>query len=210
MSKPVLIFGGSFDPPTIAHRVQPSRVAEMIDADRIVYVPAAISPHKLEQPPLDPSHRLAMLKLAIKGLPETHISTVELDRDGPSYMIDTLRSFRSGIEEAHPLRLLIGDDQAMAFNRWKDWREILELAEPIVMPRLHPTADSMAKALASEGGWRDEEIRRWIDWRIDLPIMDVEATIIRERIARQEQVDDLLAPEVLAYIMTNRLYSIID
>ena len=55
-----------------------------------------------------------------------------------------------------------------------------------------------------------EEIRRWIDWRIDLPIMDVEATIIRERIARQEQVDDLLAPEVLAYIMTNRLYSIID
>lgn len=178
----------------------------MIDADRIIYVPAAISPHKLDHPPLDPAHRVAMLKLAIRGLADTGISTIEIEREGPSYMIDTLRSFRSHIEDAHPLRLLIGDDQAMAFNRWKDWSDIIELAEPIVMPRLHPTAESMAKALASEGGWSDGEISRWIDWRIDLPIMDVEATIIRECIARNEPVDELLAPEVLEYIKANRIY----
>jgi len=210
VSKPVLIFGGSFDPPTIAHRVQPSRVAEMIDADRIIYVPAAISPHKLDHPPLDSAHRVAMLKLAIKGLPDTVISTIEIEREGPSYMIDTLRSFRRHIEDAHPLRLLIGDDQAMAFNRWKDWSDIIELAEPIVMPRLHPTAESMAMALASQGGWSDGEISRWIDWRIDLPIMDVEATIIRERIARNEAVHDLLAPDVSDYIGSNLLYSSTD
>ncbi len=206
MLKPVLIFGGSFDPPTIAHRVQPSRVAERIGADHIIYVPAAISPHKLDHPPLDPTHRVAMLKLTVDGLPDTRISDIEIEREGPSYMIDTLRSFRSRIDEAHALRLLIGDDQAMAFNRWKDWSDILELAEPIVMPRLHPTAESMAKALASQGDWDDDSIHRWIDWRIDLPIMDVEATIIRERIARNEPVDELLAPEVLEYIKANRIY----
>ena len=209
MSKPVLIFGGSFDPPTIAHRVQPSRVAEMIDADRIIYVPAAVSPHKLDHPPIDPAHRVAMLKLAIDGLSDVEISTIELDREGPSYMIDTLRSFRGRIDEAQPLHLLIGDDQAMAFHRWKDWSDILELAEPVVMPRLHTDPESMAAALSAEGQWSDEEIRRWIEWRIDLPIMDVEATIIRERIARNEPVDDLLAPDVFDYIGTNQLYSTI-
>ena len=207
MSKPVLIFGGSFDPPTIAHRVQPSRVAEMIDADRVIYVPAAISPHKLDVPPLDPAHRLAMLELAIDGLCDVEISTIELDRKGPSYMIDTLRSFRGRMDDDRPLRLLIGDDQAMAFHRWKDWREIIELAEPIIMPRLHADPASMAAALSAEGQWSDEEIRRWIEWRIDLPIMDVEATIIRERIARDEPVDDLLASDVFDYIGSNRLYS---
>jgi len=210
VSKPVLIFGGSFDPPTIAHRVQPSRVAEMIDADRIIYIPAAISPHKLDVPPLDPAHRLAMLQLAVDGLPHAEISTIELDREGPSYMIDTLRSFRDRIDEDHSLRLLIGDDQAMAFHRWKDWREILELAEPIVMPRLHADPASMAAALSTEGHWSEEEIRRWIEWRIDLPIMDVEATVIRERIAHNEPVDDLLASDVFNYIESNRLYSATD
>ena len=59
----------------------------MIDADRIIYVPAAISPHKLDHPPLDSAHRVAMLKLAIKGLPDTVISTIEIDREGPSLLI---------------------------------------------------------------------------------------------------------------------------
>ncbi len=179
----------------------------MIDADRVIYVPAAISPHKLDVPPLDPAHRLAMLELAIDGLCDVEISTIELDRKGPSYMIDTLRSFRGRMDDDRPLRLLIGDDQAMAFHRWKDWREIIELAEPIIMPRLHADPASMAAALSAEGQWSDEEIRRWIEWRIDLPIMDVEATIIRERIARDEPVDDLLASDVFDYIGSNRLYS---
>ncbi len=179
----------------------------MIDADRIIYVPASISPHKLDVPPLDPAHRLAMLQLTLDDLADVEISTIELDRDGPSYMIDTLRSFRSQINDDQPLRLLIGDDQAMAFHRWKDWSEILELAEPIVMPRLYADPSSMSAALSAEGQWSDEHIQRWIQWRVDLPIMDVEATIIRQRIASNEPVDDLLAADVSNYIESNQLYS---
>ena len=129
VSSPVLIFGGSFDPPTIAHRVLPMRAADLVGADRVIYVPAAISPHKLDQPPLDASHRLAMLKLDIDDLDRAEISTIELEREGPSYMIDTVTALRGDIEEATPLRLLIGDDQAVPFHRWKDWDPIIGTAD---------------------------------------------------------------------------------
>ncbi|MDG2424002.1 MAG: nicotinate (nicotinamide) nucleotide adenylyltransferase [Phycisphaerales bacterium] len=206
MTSPVLIFGGSFDPPTNAHRVLPMRAASAVGSQRVIYIPAAISPHKLETPPLDPAHRLAMLELAIDGNQGAEISRIELDRAGPSYMIDTVKALRDEIDDASPLRLLIGDDQAVSFHRWKDWDPIIGLAEPLVLPRLYATPEAFAEALRGEGIWTDEDISCWLGWRLDLPIMDVEATVIRNRIQSGQAIDDLLPGSVQSYIQDNGLY----
>jgi len=206
VSSPVLIFGGSFDPPTNAHRILPIRAAEMIGSHRVIYVPAAVSPHKLETPPLDPIHRVAMLELAIDGQEIAEIDRIELEREGPSYMIDTVRALRDQIDEAAPLRLLIGDDQAVSFHRWKDWDPIIGIAEPLVLPRLFSTSEAFARRLEQEGVWTADDIQHWLGWRLDLPIMDVEATVIRNRIQSGESIDDLLPASVQAYILEHDLY----
>ena len=210
MSAPVIIFGGSFDPPTIAHRVLPVKAAEMIGAGQIIYVPAAISPHKLDTPPTAARHRLAMLELVLHGASSVRIDQIELDRDGPSYSIDTVRMMRDRFESSTPLRLLIGDDQAVPFHRWKDWESILELAEPLVLPRRYETEADFLEALRQESVWSNEQIADWGRWRLDLPIMEVEATIIRQRLEHGEEVDQLVDAEVLRYLREHSLYEGVD
>jgi nicotinate-nucleotide adenylyltransferase len=208
MTAPVIIFGGTFDPPTVAHRTLPLMAAEAVGAHRIIHVPAAVSPHKVDQPPLDSIHRVAMLELALEGVVNAEIDRLELDRAGPSFAIDTVQTIRARIDETHPLRLLIGDDQAVAFHRWKDWDPIIAVAEPLVLPRVWPTPEAFADALRSEGVWTDEDIPCWCSWRLDLPIMEVDATEVRRRLAAGESVDGLIRPSVLEYIRENRLYGI--
>ena len=87
----ILVFGGTFDPPHIAHASLPELAARQLGCDQIIYVPAAINPLKQDHPPTAKEHRLAMLLLAISNIHNAKISTIELDRKGPSYTIDTLR-----------------------------------------------------------------------------------------------------------------------
>ena len=131
MSKRVLIFGGTFDPPHLAHTTLAARAAALLECDNILFIPAAINPLKVNHPPASNEHRLAMLRLAIAEIPNAKTSTIELDRPGPSYTVDTLRSLKAsrhqGIEasreNANAFFLLIGADQALDFHRWKEWRD---------------------------------------------------------------------------------------
>jgi nicotinate (nicotinamide) nucleotide adenylyltransferase len=152
----VLVFGGTFDPPHLAHAQLPMLAAAQLGCDEILYVPAAINPLKsgTKLKPAPPEHRLAMLLLAVADVPGAKISTIELDRKGKSYTIDTLRALHKqqgnsvGSSPSPRLRarppapspapifhLLIGADQALDFHRWKNWQEIIELATPAVMLR---------------------------------------------------------------------------
>ena len=84
MDDPILIFGGTFDPPHLAHTALPPLVARRLDCKRILYIPAAANPLKTDAPPTAVEHRLAMLRLALADVPDAEISTIELDRPGPS------------------------------------------------------------------------------------------------------------------------------
>jgi len=122
------VFGGSFDPVHSGHVAMVEAAAMKFRLSRVVFVPARISPHKTSSaPPADARHRVAMLALALSGRPDWSISLLELDREGPSFTVDTLRdlSARSLHEE---LWLLMGTDALAGFARWKEPAEILRLA----------------------------------------------------------------------------------
>jgi nicotinate-nucleotide adenylyltransferase len=199
----LLIFGGSFDPPHRGHVMLPGAVREQIEADWVVYVPAAVSPFKRDQPPTSAGHRRAMLAAALTEADDAVILTAELDRAGdtsPSYTVDTLEQMRQQLGEDTSLRLLIGADQVAGFDQWHRAERIVELAPPLVMLRPPQTKQALLDTLAPE------QRKRWAARIVDVPAVDASATEVRRRLAAGEPVDDLVPPAVAQYIEQHGLY----
>lgn len=199
-----LVFGGSFDPPHRAHTTLPPLVADQLDAARILYVPAALNPLKRDAPPTDAVHRLAMVRLAVRSIRNAEVATLELERSGPSYTVDTLEELARNAPPNEAFRLLIGADQALDFHRWRDWRRIITLAEPVVM--LRPPWDRATFRAALNERYDKQEVERWLNRVVEVPAIDASATEIRRRLAAGAPVDAALPAEVEAYIREHGLY----
>ena len=200
----MLVFGGSFDPPHRAHVELPRLVADQLDCDVTLYIPAKISPHKLDAPPTAAEHRLRMLELALAACERTAISTIELQRDGPSYTADTLVQLNQRYPDTTQLFLLIGADHALGFHRWHAWQRILEHAEPAVM--LRPPWDRAAFESALDATYDDDEAAAWRRRIVDTPSIDISATELRDRLRLGRDVGDWLHPDVQDYIRRHDLY----
>ncbi len=201
----ILVYGGTFDPPHLAHVHLPPLAADRLNCDRLLFVPARVNPLKTANPLADDAHRLAMLTLALNETPDAELCTIELERDGPSYMIDTLRELRARNGRNSAFVLLIGADQALEFHKWKDWQQILELAEPAVMLRPPWSRQRFADALHQQ--LSDDEAAWWLDHVVDVPMMDLNATDVRNRLAVGADLDGMVDPAVAQYIRTHQLYA---
>jgi nicotinate-nucleotide adenylyltransferase len=202
----ILVFGGTFDPPHLAHAALPAAIAPLLNCDEILYVPAAMNPLKRESP-TSREHRMAMLLLATASIPNARISTLELDRAGPSYTVTTLEELIRTAPGAEFL-LLIGADQALDFHRWKDWQRILRLARPVVMLRPPWTLPQFQAELLKR--FTPTEAARWMSWTLvrGVPEMDIRATEIRGDLhaGNYAALSEKLDTAVLDYIRFNGLY----
>jgi nicotinate-nucleotide adenylyltransferase len=133
------VFGGTFDPVHFGHLLPIESAALKFGLSRVLYVPARLSPLKSDAP-TDPRHRVAMLALALEGRPDWSICLAELDRDPPSYTVDTLSELAARFP-ADELCLLMGTDVLAGFARWRRPEEILRIAriaaferEPFIGP----------------------------------------------------------------------------
>lgn len=210
----LLLVGGSFDPPTLAHvRIaERARAVGCSPSAWIVFVPAARSPFKPDPPAAD-ADRAAMLTLATGCLERAVVWTDELDRaraGAPSYWIDTLARARETRPTAR-FWFLIGADQAAAFHRWRDAHEILELASPLVVLR-EPYCDAavLAAHLRATAVWSEDELTLWRDAVLPIPLVRGSATQARRALAAQPvdaaALDRLLDPAVLKFITEHDLY----
>lgn len=203
-AKHIILFGGSFDPPHVAHVALPMAAREAVGAEVVAYVPAAKAPHKLDKVQTDPAHRLAMLRLALEGVEHTAILTDELDRAAggvPSYTVDTLTALRDRLGPDAEMRLLIGADQVRIFDQWREPWRIIALAEPLVMVRPPDTRESLLASLADDAARHE-----WASRLVDVPAVEISSTDIRARVARGEPIGGMVHPEVQRYILENNLY----
>ena len=137
MSKPnekIGLYGGSFDPIHNGHLILARDAVERLELDKVIFLPARISPHKLDQPPAPPDARCQMLATAIAGEPRFEMDACEIARQGPSFTVDTLQTFRARFPQAK-LYYLIGDDNLPELETWKNISKIRELAQFVVLSR---------------------------------------------------------------------------
>jgi nicotinate-nucleotide adenylyltransferase len=197
------VYGGTFDPPHRAHATLPPLAADRLGCERVLYVPASSNPLKPDAP-TSAAHRLAMLRLALRDVPRAEICTLELEREGPSYTVDTLETLRETLAADVGMRLLVGADAALSFPRWRRPERILELAEPAVM--LRPPWDETAFRTRLADELAPDEAAAWAARIVPLPTIDVSAEDIRARLQRGEPVGDALDPAVAAYVDEHGLY----
>lgn len=202
--KNLIVFGGSFDPPHVAHVELPRQVLRQTGADIVAYVPAAAAPLKDASRQSPAADRLAMLKAALADCDHALILTDEIDRavnDKPSYTVDTLEALSRRLGDKVSLRLLIGIDQLVQFDRWRRAERVEELAEPLVMARPPLDIDVLTSSICDP-----RQRRQWGRRFVAVEAMDVSSTDIRRRIARGEPITGLVHSEVEAYIHDHGLY----
>jgi nicotinate-nucleotide adenylyltransferase len=201
------VFGGTFDPIHYGHLRPAQEAMQKLELSELRIIPAATPPHRTT-PQASAAQRLAMVELAIRGLPGFRADDRELRRGGLSYTVLTLESLRSELGNT-PLCLLVGADQFRSFETWHRWREIPDLAHLVVLNRPGATPGpwpSWAHARSCEQFrlLRDSPAGRLAF--LSVSPQDISATGIRAALARGESVQGLLPEAVLDYIRTNQIY----
>ncbi|HEX8875266.1 MAG TPA: nicotinate-nicotinamide nucleotide adenylyltransferase [Phycisphaerales bacterium] len=209
-ARTLIVFGGTFDPPHWGH-VKPAveaRVLSGLGDAWLVYVPAARSPHKDTGPVFADAGRVELLTRAIEGVNRAAIWTDELDRarGGATYTIDTLRRLRR-LRPGATLRLLIGADQALALHRWREPREIVATAAPIIMLRggVEASRANLVAALESTGAWSTAELAALATSVVSVTPVTASATAIRAALAR-----GVLDPETLEMLPRSVAAALLD
>ena len=190
MSK-VGIFGGTFDPIHLGHLITAQSVKEIRDLDKIIFIPAFISPHKTDAKASSPEDRLNMIKLAVEGIPFFDFSDIEIKKGGISYSVDTLQELKKHYTE---LEFIIGYDNIFTFHTWKDPDEIFKLAKVIVLKRKssHPPQ------------FEDKYYHQSVF--VQTRGIEISATDIRERVKHGMPINFLVPSEVMKYIYKHKLY----
>lgn len=199
MTAPLILFGGTFDPPHRRHVELAEQARDLLAADEVLFMPARVNPQRSALPPAPAEDRLAMVKLAIDGRRALSASDLELQRAGASYTVDTLRALRAGGEQ-RTIRLLLGSDQALNLHTWREPQTILELATPAIVLRPPHTRESFLHAAEQHN---DMHLEAWL---LAIEPVDCSSTEARRRLAAHESVTELLHPAVIDYISKHGLY----
>jgi nicotinate-nucleotide adenylyltransferase len=188
-------FGGTFDPIHFGHLNLAIELKERAGLDKVLFCPARCSPFKSSAPPIaSPEARFAMVEAAISGIEGFQATRLEIDRQGPSYTIDTLRQLAAPDLQ---FRLILAEEALPRFHLWKEAFELLRLAPPLIgargkrkaPPLSHRTGPLLARGL------------------VPTRILEISSTEVRERLSQGLYSGHLVPQKTLDYITAHRLYS---
>jgi nicotinate-nucleotide adenylyltransferase len=192
------ILGGTFNPPHMGHLVMAQEALDQLDLDRVVLMPVAVPPHKEAAEDPGAAARVELCRLAVAGDERLDVSTLEVERGGASFTVDTLRELHD-LEPEHDLTFIVGGDMAQSLPAWREPEAILRLA------RL---------AVAEREGVRREDIARRLDPLhdgdrvvfFDMPRIDVSSSGIRRRVAEGRPIRYLVPDAVAEAVAERGLY----
>jgi nicotinate-nucleotide adenylyltransferase len=186
------LFGGTFDPVHNAHLALARSALHDLKLDEVRWIPAGRPWQKASH--ISPAEcREAMVRLAIEGEPRFVIDRIELEREGASYTLDTVRALQAARPGAEWV-LLIGQDQYAGLHTWVDWRELLSRVTLAVANRPGPAPRPHAEVLAHPHR------------SVPLPMLDISSTEIRRRVAAGSDISTLVPAAVAGYIEHTGLY----
>ena len=192
--------GGTFDPIHVGHLMTAEAVRDEFGLDKVLFIPAAVPPHKLDQQVTDARHRYLMTVLATTSNPHFDVSSIEMDRPGPSYTIDTIYELRRQYGENTDLFFITGADAIAEIPTWDRIEELLGLCQFIAAtrPGFLPNVDNIKEYFGELGSARIH--------RLETPELEISSTNIRDRLKRGFSIKYIVPPAVEDYIYKEGLY----
>ncbi|MGZ4958132.1 MAG: nicotinate-nucleotide adenylyltransferase [Methylomonas sp.] len=201
------VYGGTFNPVHYGHLRTALEVRALFKLDELRLIPCRLPPHR-ELPDVPGEMRLQMLQIAAGGAPEFRVDRRELDREGPSYMVDTLRSLRAENPDK-PLLLFIGADAFAGLESWHQWQRLFDHAHVVVMTRpgfkRQPLSEFLQQRVIADRTALSVRPAGCLFFQ-PVTLLDISATQIREIIATGGDPRFLLPDAVLAFIQQHQLY----
>ena len=190
--KAVVIFGGTFDPPHLGHLVVADDIYYRLAPAAILFIPAATPPHKQGERHTPAETRLHMVRLAVAGDRRFVASSLEVERGGVSYTVDTAAALRdAGFSR---ITVAVGADNLVEVPTWKDWRRLLEEVRLVALTR--PGYDLADAPAELDGRFEPLEVT---------PI-PVSSTVVRARVRAGEPFRYLVPPAVFDFIVSSQIY----
>jgi nicotinate-nucleotide adenylyltransferase len=192
------ILGGTFNPPHLGHLVCAQEAYRQLDLDQVLFIPARVPPHKpvTDEPGVD--HRLEMCRLAVNGDERFAVSELEVQRDGPSYTVDTLMELKTRAA-SNELVLILGGDIAAGLPHWHRAERVLELCIPAITMRPGTSREQVDEALRRLGAGERAQF-------FEMPEIGVSSTRLRERVRAREPIRYLVPDAVAEHIERAGLY----
>lgn len=210
------IFGGTFDPIHYGHLRVAEEIVETIDLQKMYFIPAG-NPWLRPAPIASSQHRAEIVQIAIQDNPRFILDKREINREGISYSVDSLRELKQEFGKKTVLCFVIGADAFIKLAKWNNWRETFNLCHFIIVARPGHQLISNHDMLPIE--LQEECSKRWVSSVSSLrssdngllfiaptTMLDISATTIRARIAAGESVRYLVSDAVLRYIKANQIY----
>jgi nicotinate-nucleotide adenylyltransferase len=194
------VLGGTFDPPHIGHLMLAEEARLALSLGRVLFVPAGDPWRKAGRELSPPEHRLAMVRLAVGDDPNYAVSTLEIDREGPSYTLDTLTALHADLPADSELFFIVGQDSLADLPNWRQPQRIISLARLAVAARAaweSAQADALEKEVPG--------ISQRLVW-LDMPRIDISSTAVRERVRQGQSIRYWVPPSVEEYIRQHGLY----
>ncbi|WP_323083900.1 nicotinate-nucleotide adenylyltransferase [Providencia alcalifaciens] len=206
------LFGGTFDPIHYGHLRPVEALANQVGLQKVILLPNHVPPHR-PQPEASPTQRLEMVKLAIQNNPLFTVDTRELQRNTPSFTIETLSELRQELGHEQPLAFIIGQDSLLSINTWHGWTQLLDKCHLLVCARpgyaTHFTDPDMQQWLQRHQVQDPQVLSQTPYGSIfigDTPLVNISATEIREQLSKDLACEDLLPSAVYRYIQQQHLY----
>ena len=192
------LMGGTFDPIHMGHLILAEQARERFALERVLFVTSAIPPHKLNESVTNVAHRLEMTRLAVADNEFFECSTIEIERGGPSYTIDTVRQVLNLYGPESTVYVLLGADEGQDLMKWREPYEIAKLARIVIANRpglaLGDVIESLPQDMA--GGII----------ALEMPGVDISSTDLRERVRSGRSIRYLVPRVVEDYIWSKGLY----
>ena len=194
------VLGGTFDPVHIGHLIVAEEARLTLGLSKVLFVPAGQPWLKQDRSIAPAVHRVEMVRRAIAGNPFFEISTLEVERAGPSYTVDTLTMLGKQLGSRASLFFILGRDTLAELPLWKEPQKVVQLCRLVVPPRLGSRdLKHLEKAIP---GLLERIIQ------LDMPVIGISSSEIRQRIAQGLPIRYLVPPAVEKYITEHRMYPV--
>lgn len=195
------VLGGTFDPIHIGHLVLAEEVRVRLGLDEVLFVPAGNPWFKADVPITAVEHRLRMVRLAIKDKPHFKLSTMEVERPGRAYTVDTMAELRGTLDSGGELFFILGWDNLRGLPRWREPERLITLCRLVAVPRVGEQAPDQNTLETAIPGLSKRVIM------LDKPQIAVSASLVRERVAAGRSISHLVPQAVERYIGEHKLYA---